>query len=360
MQSLPTGACPTLLPDLKIPGSKTTPLGIGPIPRTSPYLEWGTPSQALAPKRMGPPSAPLIQATSDFPKNGGPIPTPPLPPKIWQPSPPQLLLPRPPNLICLLVGRNTHFSEAQTSVPNHRGLRVGKGPLFRSPSQRFRSRRWLWVAALLGSLSGSGRAGACPQLSPRSGCGRPVRSGLPRQRADLSSSLGTRPSAALRCGSPGSVRTGTRRPAAQDDIKSPPPARPAPPRGLGGVEGGCCVSKFPGPLGDVVPALLKGGCQTRGVTPAGAWGQSLSRVGWIQLGLGSHVLERSLHRKRGLGSLHQEAGGEARTVTGKRPNPIPGPKIWPASAVPQAFHPRGNPTLTPEWPHTSNPLGKGH
>lgn len=157
---------------------------------------------------------------------------------------------------------------------------MGRGRLFSSPSPRFRSGRWLWVAALLDSLSGSGRAGACPQLSPKSGCRRPARSGLPRRRADLSSSLGTRPTAALRRGSPGSVRTGTRRPAAQDDIKSPPPARPAPPRGLGSGGGERCVRKFPGPLGDVVPAGLKGGCQTKGVTPAGAWGQSLSRVGW--------------------------------------------------------------------------------
>lgn len=134
------------------------------------------------------------------------------------------------------------FSEAPTSVPDHRGLRVGRGRLFRSPSQRFRSGRWLWVAALLGSLSRSGRAGACPQLSPRSGCRRSARSGLPRQRVDLSSSLGTRPSAALRRGNPGSVRTGTRRPAAQDDIKSPPPARPAPLRGLGGWREGSAAS----------------------------------------------------------------------------------------------------------------------
>lgn len=214
---------------------------MGPIPHTSPYVEWGAPSLSLAPNRMGLPSAPLIRATRDFPKNGGPIPTPPLPSKIWQAPLPQLLLPRPPNLICLLVG-DTHFSEAPTSVPDHRGLRVGRGRLFRSPSQRFRSGRWLWVAALLGSLSRSGRAGACPQLSPRSGCRRSARSGLPRQRVDLSSSLGTRPSAALRRGNPGSVRTGTRRPAAQDDIKSPPPARPAPPRGLGGWREGSAAS----------------------------------------------------------------------------------------------------------------------
>lgn len=43
--------------------------------------------------------------------------------------PPQLLLLGSPNLICLPVGGDTHFSEAQTSVPNHRGLRVGKGRL---------------------------------------------------------------------------------------------------------------------------------------------------------------------------------------------------------------------------------------
>lgn len=59
-----------------------------------------------------------------------------------------------------------------------RGCLWGGQQLLRAPSQRFGSGRWRWAAALLGSLSGSGGAGACPQLSPKSGRGRPAGSGL--------------------------------------------------------------------------------------------------------------------------------------------------------------------------------------
>lgn len=60
----------------------------------------------------------------------------------------------------------------------------------------------------------------------------------PQQHAILGSYLATQTRAVQRSGSPGSLRTGTRRPAAQDDIKSPPPlpARTSPP--LGGLRQG--------------------------------------------------------------------------------------------------------------------------
>lgn len=115
----------------------------------------------------------------------------------------------------------------------------GKGWLVRALSQRYRSGRWSWAAALLGSLSGPKVGGLehIPSSDPGRGAGARRALGWPGQRADLSSSLGMRPRAARRGGSPGSVRTGTRRPAAQDDIKSPPPSSPAPPRGLAARRG---------------------------------------------------------------------------------------------------------------------------
>lgn len=58
------------------------------------------------------------------------------------------------------------------------------------------------------------------------------------------------------------MRTGTRRPAAHDDIKSPPPVGPHIPAGLGagggvGGWGAASGSSRPGQLGDVVPSPIK-------------------------------------------------------------------------------------------------------
>lgn len=70
------------------------------------------------------------------------------------------------------------FLKAETSVPGSQGLLGGGGRLFKASSRQIRSGRWRWAASLLGSLSGSGGAGAYPQLSPGSGRVRPAGSGL--------------------------------------------------------------------------------------------------------------------------------------------------------------------------------------
>lgn len=166
-------------PRLKSPSSKITPLRTGPIPQASPYLEWGPRTSSLAPNRMGPVSVSLIQATRNFPKNGDPIPIPcHPPPRTRHPPLPQLLLPRPPNLICLPVGGHSLLKSPDFG-PRISGTAGGEGGrLFKASSPQIRSGRWRWAASLLGSLSGSGGAGAYPQLSPGSGRVRPAGSGL--------------------------------------------------------------------------------------------------------------------------------------------------------------------------------------
>ena len=165
-----------------------------------------------------------------------------MPPPSYNPAPsPTSVSPSsPPNLVCLPMGGHSLLRCPDLGHGPSRGCLWGGEQLLRVPSKPFGSGHWRWAAALLGSLSGSGGAGACPQLSPGSGRGLPAGSrrapGWPGQSADLSSSPGTRP--ARHRESPGSVRTGTRRPASHDDIKSPPPVGPHIPAGLGGGGGG--------------------------------------------------------------------------------------------------------------------------
>lgn len=82
-----------------------------------------------------------------------------------------------------------------------------------------------------------------PSSAPE-GAGRWAGSGLGSgSTRPLSSYLGTQIRAVQSSGNPGSLRTGTRRPAAQDDIKSPPPpflARTSSP--LGGLRQGGLVA----------------------------------------------------------------------------------------------------------------------
>lgn len=136
------------------------------------------------------------------------------------------------------------LADVHTLQVEPRGAAPGRGALqLRAPRRRLLAGRWRWAAALRGSLWGSGGAGACPPLGP---IGSEWAPGSPGRAPASASSRGPSPS-------PGSARTGARRPAAQDDIKPPPPARPAPPRGWGRG----CVGRA-GALGVVVPAPLKG------------------------------------------------------------------------------------------------------
>lgn len=182
--------------------------------------------------------------------------------------------------------RDTHFSEAQTLVPFPRGCGWGGGQRFRAPSQRFRSRRWRWAAALRGSLSGSGGPGACPQLSPGSGHGRPAGSELARAaRGPLLKSWDPK-----RRGAAGAPGLSAPAPAAQllrmtSSHSAPPPPTPSPHLLAGGGAGGC-VRKFPGPLGDVVSAPLKGGCQSERVTPESSGDKAEAEPGWGPTGAG--------------------------------------------------------------------------
>lgn len=171
------------------------------------------------------------------------------------------------------------FSEAPTSVPDHRGLRVGRGRLFRSPSQQFRSGRWLWVAAFLGSLSlAPGEPEHAPGSAPGRGAGGRRALGYPGSVRTSPQVLGPDPAPRCAAGTPALCAPA---PAAQllrmTSSHLPPPG-PHLPEGWGVEGGGRCVRKFPGPLGNVVPARLKGSCQTRG-NPCRSLGSKLKQNG---------------------------------------------------------------------------------
>ena len=146
--------------------------------------------------------------------------------------------------------------------PTLQGLPVGRGAAVQGSRAAVRFR----ALALGGGAPGfslwlRGGPERAPNSAPGRGAGARRALGCPGQRADLSSSRGTRPAQHHR--SPGSVRTGTRRPAAHDDIKSPPQFGPHIPAGLGAGGGGgggggaASGSSRPGQLGDVVPSPIK-------------------------------------------------------------------------------------------------------
>lgn len=191
---------------------------------------------------------------------------------------------------------------------------MGKGRLpFRALSQRLRSGRWRWrwrwVAALLGSLSAPRAPEHAPRSAPGRGAGVRGALGCPGSVRTSPQVLG--PDRARRCAA-GAPALCAPAPAAQQlrmtSSHLPPP--PPPPARTSPRAGGRrrCVRKFLGPLGDVVPSPLKGGCQTKEVTPAGAWGQSLSRVGWGPLGLGPRVLEERLLGREDSGPCTRKMG----------------------------------------------------
>lgn len=174
--------------------------------------------------------------------------------------PPQFLLPRSQISSASRGGGHSLLRCPDFGRRPSRGCRWGgsscsglpsRGPVQGAGAGRRRS----WVLSL--APGGPERA---PNSAPRRGAGARRALGWPGQRADLSSSRGTRPAQHHR--SPGSVRTGTRRPAAHDDIKSPPPVGPHIPAGLGagggvGGWGAASGSSRPGQLGDVVPSPIK-------------------------------------------------------------------------------------------------------
>lgn len=169
------------------------------------------------------------------------------------PPPPQLL-PRPPNRICLPVGGHSLLRTADFG-PQTAGAAGGGRAAAQSssPAAPLRVRGGGAPGFPLGLRGGRG----IPRAAAGRGAGARRAPGWAGRRGDLLSSRGTH----RRSGSPGFMRPGARRPAAQDDIKSPPPPA-APPRGQGRGRGGA-ASGPAGPLGDVVPAPLKGGAGRR-------------------------------------------------------------------------------------------------
>lgn len=198
------------------------PLRIAPTPKQR-YREWGPRSPRWPLIDRGPTSAPLTLAARDFPKKGGPIPLPP-PPGTQHPPPPQLL-PRPPNLIRLPVGGHSLLRTADFG-PQTAGAAGGGRAAAQSssPAAPLRVRGGGAPGFPLGLRGGRG----IPRAAAGRGAGARRAPGWAGRRGDLLSSRGTH----RRSGSPGFMRPGARRPAAQDDIKSPPPPA-APPRGQG-------------------------------------------------------------------------------------------------------------------------------
>lgn len=143
-------------PRLKAPGSKITFSKIGPIPQASPTQNGPLiPHGHPLPERGCP--TPLTPATSDF-QRGPLFPYRP-PPSSQHPLHLNASFRAP------QTSRwgDTHFSETQTLGLRPPGRLAGRGRRFRAPPQQSgRSGRWGWAAALLGSLAGSGGAGACP------------------------------------------------------------------------------------------------------------------------------------------------------------------------------------------------------
>lgn len=127
---------------------------------------------------MGSPSAPLIQATSDFAKNGDPNHTPPLPPKTWQPSPPLLLLPRLANLICLPV-RGHSLLRSPDFRPRPLGTAGGEGEADQGAFAKVPLRALALGGGAPGFSLGLRSGRSIPPAQPRvAGCGRLARSGL--------------------------------------------------------------------------------------------------------------------------------------------------------------------------------------
>lgn len=184
-----------LLTDCQAPGSKTTPFGIGPIPQASPYLEWGPGASSLAPNRTGPHSCSTNPGYQGLPQEWGPGP---MPPRSWIPAPSPTSAPSSPPKSHLPPGEGTLTSQKPrlwSPSPGAAGGEGGSGSgLLRrgfAPGAGAGRRR-------SGVLS---RAPGGPEHAPSSAPGRGTgaRRALswPGQRADLSSSRGTRSGAAL-------------------------------------------------------------------------------------------------------------------------------------------------------------------
>jgi hypothetical protein len=160
------------------------------------------------------------------------------------------------------IGVHTHFSETQTLVADPRGCLGGRddGSRVLSGGSAARGagagRRRSWVRSqALGVLEHA------PSSAPK-GVGHSVGSGL--------GPGSTRPSADIpglrsaRCSAAGAPARCAPAPAAQllrMTSSHLPPSRPAPPSARGG-----CVREDSGPLGNVVPTLLKGSNRTLRVT----------------------------------------------------------------------------------------------
>lgn len=311
-------------------------------PRTPGLRGVGTRPSSLAPNRTGPISAPLIPPLGT-PREWAPIPMPPPP----NPAPSPTSAPSSPQISSASRWGTLTSQNRRLWAPDLRGCRRRDGcsALLPGGSAPGAGRRRSWVPS---------RAPGGPGHPPSAAAGGArALGGLqagPAARGSLRKPW-VRPGTARRRGSPGFMRPGTRRPAAQDDIKSPPPAARTSPRA--GPGRGGRVGAFPGRLGDVVPAPLKGGRRPKGSLWASGREAAAAR-GWGPRGAELLGAARELHAEGGgLRSWHREAGAKGSALAARarccaRPKEL---------ACANHSTP-GRPTPVPEW--LGHPLGNRH